>query len=399
MSWTEEKRLLAGCSVINRDRPICHIVRQTIGSNLNWDYILENALENGTSSLLYRNLKEINDDGLVPRLVIKKLKDIYFDITAENIFLLEELGKVLKKFNEERISVIILKGAALLENIYQDIGLRRMRDIDILVKKKQLHKIDRTLKQLGYFSAYNWADYMEISPSQYLNSICYIKRQGKMFVILHLHWHIINTTVPVYSYGPINIERFWKEAGQTTIAGVKTLVMAPHHLLIHLSEHILKHSYSHFILFCDIFEVIRYCNKNGLNWELLVQDTVEFNLNKPVYYGLYFTSKFLGAEIPERVLTRLKPSYLNYGERKIQTLIEENRGLPDLNCFSYFVMNEKVTEKFKFVLRSIFPSREILALQYIVAPKDIRFHHYILKVKSAFMQGLRVLIYLLRRPT
>ena len=75
-----------GCSVINRDRPICHIVRQTIGSNLNWDYILENALENGTSSLLYRNLKEINDDGLVPRLVIKKLKDIYYIIFLVILF-------------------------------------------------------------------------------------------------------------------------------------------------------------------------------------------------------------------------------------------------------------------------------------------------------------------------
>lgn len=387
------------CSRINTDGDIGQRIQETIHRDLNWDYILENALENGVSSLLYKNLKEINEDGLVPRRAIEKLGDIYFDITARNIVLLEELARVLKKFNEERISLIVLKGAALLEDIYQDIGLRKMGDIDILIRKEQLPMIDKSLKQLGYFSPYNWSDFTDVSTRQYLNSMLYIRKQEKIPTVLHLHWHIINTVVPVYSYGNrIKINEFWKEARQTTIAGVKTLMMAPHHLLIHLSEHILKHSYVHFILFCDIFEVINCYSKNGLDWELLIHDTVEFNLNKPVYYGLYFTSKFLGAEIPQRVLTRLKPSHLNYGERKIQTLIEKNRSFSGLIFFSYFFMNEKVANKVKFLLRSIFPPREILALQYIVPPKDIRIHHYILKMKSVFMHGLRVLIYLWRRP-
>lgn len=393
-----EDKLILGCSKINIGGEKSQALKETLHNNLNWDYVLENALKNGTSSLLYRNLGKINDDGAVPGWVIKKLKDVYFDITAKNIVLLEELGKVLKKFDEDKISVIMLKGAALLENIYQDIGLRPMDDIDILIRKEQFQEIDKCLRELGYFSPDNWSDYMDISPSQYLNSILYIKGQGKISIILHLHWHIINTIVPVYSYGTIDMDRFWKEARQVTIAGVKSLVMAPHHLLIHLSEHILKHSYDRSILFCDIFEVINCYSNNGLDWELLIQDTVEFNLNKPVYYGLYFTSKFLDAEIPESVLVRLKPAHLNYGERKIQTLIEKRKTFPELRYFSYFFMNEKVANKVKFLLRSIFPPREILALQYIVPPKDIRIHHYILKMKSVFMHGLRVLIYLWRRP-
>lgn len=383
MRWAGEQKFLIGCSVINRQSPVSQIARQSIGSNLDWEYILKNALENGTSCLLYKNLKQINEDILVPEWVIKKLEDVYFAITAENIFLLDELGKALKKFNQEGIPAIVLKGAALLENIYQDIGLRKMRDIDILVKKEQLDKIDKSLKQLGYSSVYNWADYIKAAPSQYLNSICYIKKQGKMPVILHLHWHIINAVAPFYLYGAIDIDRFWNRAIKAAIAGFQTLVLAPQHLLIHLSEHSLKHSYSHFILFCDIFEVIRYYYKNGLDWQLLVQETVEFNLNKPVYYGLYFTSKFLGAEIPGEVLTRLKPSNSNFVEGKIQALIENSRGFPDLNYLSCVIMNEKLIDKLKFALRSIFLPRAALALQYILPPEDIRLHHYLLKAKSA----------------
>lgn len=217
-----------------------------------------------------------------------------------------------------------------------------------------------------------------------------------MSIILHLHWHIINTIAPVYSYGVIDIERFWQEARQATIAGVKTSVLAPHHLLIHLSEHILKHSYTRFILFCDIIEAINYYGKGGLDWDALIYDTVKFKLNKPVYYGLYFTSKFLEAQMPDDVLSRLKTFHLNCGERKIQTLIEKSRSFPELRYFFHFVIIEKFTIKLKFVFRSIFPPKDVLALQYIIPPKDIRYYHYIFKLKSLLARTWRASVNLLR---
>ncbi|MFH1783723.1 MAG: nucleotidyltransferase family protein [bacterium] len=396
LNYSGEDKLIFGCSVKDTDGSTHHLLQQAINSNLDWDYIVENALGNGTSSLLYRNLRKIDEDCLVPGWVIEKLSDVYFDVRARNIFLLEELGKVLKKFNEEKISSVVLKGASILENVYQDIGLRTMGDIDILIRKEQFCEIDKSLRESGYFSDYNWSDYMNISTSRYLNSLYYQKRQGEIYVFLHLHWHIINTTVPTYYYNDIDIQRFWQQARPVTIAGVKSSIMAPHHLLIHLSEHILKHSCRPFVLFCDIFEVINHYSKEGLDWDLLIKDTVEFNLNKAVYFGLYFSSELSGAEVPANVLARLKPSHISYGERKIQSLVEKNRTFPGLKYFLYFVMNEKLADKLKFILRVVFPPREVLALQYVMAPEDIRFYHYFLKLRNAFVKGLKILPYLWR---
>lgn len=399
MSLSIEDKLLLRCSKINIDSDKSQLLKETLHRDLNWDYILKEAQESGVSSLLYRNLKDNNEDNIIPGEVIRELRTAYFNTTANNIFLLRELNKILNVFVEEKISVMALKGAALLEAIYGDIGLRPMGDIDLLIKKNELHRIDKNLKKLGFSPLCNWldySDYIDIPTFQYTNSVHYIKGQGEMPVVLDLHWHIIGTTVPIYSYGPIDVERLWQGARQATIAGVRTSILAPHHLLIHLSEHMLRHSYDRSILFCDIFEAINCYSNNGLDWESLIQDTVEFNLNKPGYYGLYFTSRFLDEEMPEDVLARLKPSHLSYVEKKIHALVEKRKTFPELAYLSYFAMNEKPVDKLRFVFRSIFPSRTVLAQLFKISPQDIKFYHYILRARNAFIRGLRFLPYLRR---
>jgi len=396
VSWSEEDKLMLYCSRMDMDGDIDLGVQEILHSDLNWGYVLKEALANGVSPLLYRNLKRINGDSITPDEVIEELREIYFNTAASNIILLDGLGKVLKAFADEEIPVMVLKGAALLETVYRDIGLRPMADIDLLIKKEDLGRIDESLKRLGYSSPYNWSDYMDISTNLYLNTISYIRGQDTIPIHLHPHWHIINTTVPTYTYGAkIEMDRFWLEAREAMIAGVSSLTMAPHHLLMHLSEHILRHSYDRSILFCDIFEVINNY-KDEIDWGSLIDDAVEFNLKKPVYYALYFTSKFLGAEIPKNVLAELKQLNLNYGERKVEALISKNRSFPELKYLIYLVMNERVTERIRFVWRSLFPPREMMAQRHALSTSEVSLFHYLLRMRNTFKKGLRVFTYLFK---
>jgi len=60
-----------------------------------------------------------------------------------------QLRKVLQVFCQEKVPVIVLKGALLAELVYQHIGLRTMDDVDLLVSKQDLGKAE-------LFSS-NWA--------------------------------------------------------------------------------------------------------------------------------------------------------------------------------------------------------------------------------------------------
>src|SRR4030042_3024069 len=79
--------------------------------------------------LLYNHLKELGvDDPAMGRF-----KGIYRKVWYQNMTLLHETAEVLRVFEADRIDNLVLKGAALAPLYYQDIGLRKMHDVDVAV--------------------------------------------------------------------------------------------------------------------------------------------------------------------------------------------------------------------------------------------------------------------------
>lgn len=96
-------------------------------------------------------LEKISNDKGVPSETIKVLEKIYYSNLARNMLLYDELSKVLSAFKTAEIDVIVLKGVFLAEQIYKNIGLRPMSDIDLLVKEKDLQKAKVELNKLMYY--------------------------------------------------------------------------------------------------------------------------------------------------------------------------------------------------------------------------------------------------------
>ncbi len=57
---------------------------------------------------------------------------------VQNTNYFQELKSILDKFENASIEAIVLKGAALAAGIYPDLGLRPMKDLDLLVHKSQI---------------------------------------------------------------------------------------------------------------------------------------------------------------------------------------------------------------------------------------------------------------------
>ncbi len=60
------------------------------------------------------------------------------------------LGDVLRAFKAADIRVLVLKGAALANLVYPKLGLRSMRDMDVLVAKPDAWRAQRVLVDLGF---------------------------------------------------------------------------------------------------------------------------------------------------------------------------------------------------------------------------------------------------------
>jgi len=385
LSWREEDRLLLYCcrkDIGNKNRnEIIGIQRKSI----DWDCFLKKARENGVSAVVYSKLNEIKKDCThIPSFILKKLKKVYYLNATKNSLIYEELGKVLKIFSNAGLQVIVLKGAVLAEKIYGNLALRPMTDVDLLVKKEDLIFLDEQMKILGYRPSDISVKDIDFS-SGYLTTIDY-RSLSPNSPSFHVHWHFVNSSIPNESYiKSIKIEDIWRDAEKTNIADVETMVMAPHHLLIHLSEHALRvtHSLSKISFFCDIGEVVNSYQER-LDWDRLLKESLKFNLNRMVYISLYFASRFLETKIPENVLLKLRPERFSLGEKIFMNSISKNKRFPGFSYLVHLSMNNGLYKKMKFLGKTLFPPPQIMAQKNYIPQSRLSYIHYIQRINEVF---------------
>ena len=385
MSWTEEDRLLLYFCRKEIDDGIKDKIIEAEKNNLDWDCFLKKARENGVSAVVYSKLNKIKKDFLhIPSSIFKKLQKDYFRNAANNTLIFEELGRLLEAIRKAGLQVIVLKGAVLAEKIYRNIALRPMADIDLLAKKEELIFLDEQMKILGYRPSDISVKDIDLS-STYLTTLDY-RSASSNSPSFHIHWHFVNSSVPNESYiRNIKIEDIWRDAEKTRIADVETLVMVPHHLLIHLSEHALRvtHSLSKLSFFCDIDEAVNFCQER-LDWERLIKESLKFNLNRMVYLSLYFTAKFLETKIPEYVLLKLQPERLSLGEKIFMNSISNNKRFPGLSYLVHLSMNSGFLKKMKFLGKTLFPPAQFMAQRNYIPQSKLSYIHYIQRINEVF---------------
>lgn len=360
-----------------------------------WDYLLNTARKNRVSSFLYFYQKEEKEG--FPKNFFKELEKDYYYTSANNTFIWEKIKPILRSLEEKNIRVILLKGIALGASIYPSVGLRPMSDVDILIKDEDIFKVDEILNSFGYFSANINPRDIELGKTEYLTTLWYAGKN----LSLHLHRHLINSTVPSFSYiSKINMERIWQKAKLMEMFGVKALVLSPEYLIIYLCEHSLKvtHSLSRLIFLADISQAINYY-QDKIDWDFLVKESSNFGLERMVYCGLYCVNRILRTELPSGILSTLKPKRLSLGEKISLSLIAKNRSFPGLSHFIHLAMNKGLLEKARFILRTLFPPRHVLAQRYCIPESKWSYFYYLYRIREVFSSGYKGIRFLMGRSS
>jgi hypothetical protein len=174
-----------------------------------WTHLVEKARQEGVSAVLFHNITKHRLDDLLPQDNYRDLADHYYANLKRNMSIVGELRGVLEAFQAMAVPCIVLKGMALAERIYPNIALRGMSDVDILVRKDDLLRADERLLTLGYTARDSSAAKAIHNPMGYLASLEY-RRNDTSPLNLHLHWHLVNTSVPSTMFvEQIDLNRIW----------------------------------------------------------------------------------------------------------------------------------------------------------------------------------------------
>lgn len=349
-----------------------------------WTRLVEKAQQEGVSAVLFHNITKHRLEYLIPQESYRDLSNHYYTNLKRNMAIIGELREALATFQEAGIPCIVLKGIALAEHVYPSIAMRGMSDVDILVRKDDLFKVDDYLSSLGYISQDSSVAKAIHNPVGYLASLEY-RKDAKSPLNLHVHWHTVNTSVPATMFVErIDINRLWENSAMTAVADSHALMLRPEHLIIYLCEHALRvgHSFDRLILVCDIFFTIK-AFENIIDWDFIAEESRRFGLSRFVYYGLSIVKHHTSLGIPDECFTQLKPSDMSWGEKFFLSLQLNNRRIRGSSYFIYLAMNRGLSDKIRFIARTFFPPRQIL-LQRRHGGSDSTKSYYLSRIREVF---------------
>ena len=138
------------------------------------DLLIEIAMREGVASFLYKNLLTYELLESLNSGQRERLQGFYYQTLRLNLRLIRDLTRVLSAVNRTGLRVVLLQGIILLAQIYNDIGMRPLGDIDLWVLREDYSSFINILKALDY----------ERDPL-YPNTL----RRG--LTVLDLHTHIL----------------------------------------------------------------------------------------------------------------------------------------------------------------------------------------------------------------
>ena len=269
-------------------------ISRILDGPVDWQYLVNLADIHEVAPLIAHNILANGFTDRIPESYTEQLRKIYNTSLYRNIILSDELTRVLSIFNRSGISVISLKGIVLAEMLYNNLGLRDISDIDILVTPDDLPKAGSLLVEMGYKRSTSPSE--ETHP---FHGAPYYK-QGAILIHIELHWDLEDEKLQ-----PITGQEIWNRAKRIQLPWGFALVLSPEDMLLFSTIQLYKHS-THLKVLGDIAELLRKYD-DVLDWSYLVNTANSWGITAGVYYALKWAHSLLEAPIPPSVMKASKP--------------------------------------------------------------------------------------------
>lgn len=243
----------------------------------------------------------------------------------------EEIGAA---FHDAGLSVVVMKGAALVRTLYDDPGLRVLGDIDLLVDEREVERAGSELGRLGLQP-------IESGHADHRGPLCHIHhlycRPGPRAIPVELHWRLFEP------YQPYVFDLTAVRAQARPLPGLppNVLSMAPGHELAHLCVHLDRHAVTYRTLLDRndwfeqmllpqgqarllwLYDIARFLQRHdpSLDWDGFVDTARHWAIDGRVHATLELCRRLLGVGPPPEVLRALSGRPPRWVERVAHRVI------------------------------------------------------------------------------
>ncbi len=230
-----EDDLLLCCARTNLNSEKKEKIHSLLKGEVDWSYLIQTASRHGLIPLLYKNLKKTFPE-MIPPDILGRIYKHFLGNAGRNIYLTEELLKLLDLFEKNGITALPFKGPALAKYAYGGLALREFSDLDILVQKQNISKAKDLLISRGY----QWdSNLSRAQQEDYLQSDegCCVLVHKDSRIMVELDREISFREFPI----PLKLDQFWGRLGKIPLEKKMVPAFSPKDLLLMLCFHGSKH--------------------------------------------------------------------------------------------------------------------------------------------------------------
>jgi hypothetical protein len=234
----------------------------------------------------------------VPADARARMNDLCRANTARQMFLVEELRRLLGLLDSAGIPAIPLKGPWLAQRLYGDYTLRVCADLDLMVPPDRAVDAARVLTADGYEGSFPldfFARHLVPASTDY-----WLSKRGSPGCAVELHWRLLQGEASDRSA----MHDLWSEARPCTIFGAPAYSLTPESELLFLSLHAATHQWQGLKWLADIDQI---CSAQAIDWDRAQAKAGGLGLTPAVEHTLGACQQVFGTAVPKPFAARPLP--------------------------------------------------------------------------------------------
>ena len=375
--------LIYCCQTERSEDDINFILSYLDTEHLELNALISLANQHGILPLVYKAIKTLlqNDSSnSSTKILLTMIKPHYLSTVHNNMSMSADLLKILSLFKENHIKALSFKGPSLAEMAYGDITLRQFGDLDILIHKKDIQKIEVLCRSMGYTPYLSLTDVQKEIWYTYTKDMVFYHPEKKSYI--EMHWLLLDADFPLQ----INLDSIWEHTDTVEINKHPIQTFSSDALLLYLCIHGSKHLWERMVWIKDIDLMIQ---TQSIDWENIIVDAKKNNLQRMLFLGLYLSEKLFNTPLPNSILKALEDEKVL---PELSDFVFENWGTPQSmfpNTRSMLKFFPTVKLKARYLHKTILkPSRN--EYKVIDLPKGLHWVYYLVRPYLLLKKYLKI---------
>jgi len=262
--------------------------------------------------------------------------------TAHTLMLRAASAEVLKIFSMHETDVLMLRGQAVAEAVYQPSILRPQTDIDLLIRENDVNRVSEMLVKAGFRQVERHA-------------LLFVR--GQVMLDMHSEPLGIERMAAWALLTPLRAADFFAASVPGKISGQVALLVKAEVTLPYLCFHAMKHSFERFIWLWDIALLARRVSGDQ-EWDDILAGIDRLKLSRPCFYALSYVEVHLGGDVPQSVLEALRPD-MGWWERQLFARFMCHEQIPFLAERVFARMQPDFRHRMIFWKETLWPRAEV----------------------------------------